>query len=350
MKAFLTAKQSFGLDINLNGIRAMALKQSKNCRQVVGFGSIELNANRVIASLEQDDGFLEAKIQELLTERFIGSIPSPYVTVSIPSAKTFSQSISLPAKAEKNIDNIINLEIEQYIPMPKDLLEIDWEIVERHDEMLEIALSAAPKIMVERVITALRSLKLEPILIEPSANSIARMLEGSEEGELATLIIDLGLTNTDFAVLDQAIKVTSNLTMGGNDFTLEISRKLNISLEKAYQLKVLKGFLKGRQQASITQALTPYMNRIEREAEKIIRYNSERLQGREIEQVLLVGTGSNLAGIAEYLTNSLLLPVRIASPWQSINFDSLDRPRRSSINRYLTVAGVASLDIKQVLG
>ena len=91
------------------------------------------------------------------------------------------------------------------------------------------------------------------------------------------------------------------------------------------------------------------MENILTEINKIVRYNTDRLGGQSIEQVIVVGNGSNIAGLSDFLTNELRLPVRIANPWQDFNFGKLPRPNRVAISRYLTVAGVAWLDPKEVL-
>ena len=64
-------------------------------------------------------------------------------------------------------------------------------------------------------------------MIEPGINSVARVLESTEEGHLPTLIVDIGPASTDIAVLDnRAIRVSGGLGIGGNTFTLEIAKKL----------------------------------------------------------------------------------------------------------------------------
>jgi len=112
---------------------------------------------------------------------------------------------------------------------------------------------------------------------------------------------------------------------------------------------VLNGFSKSDQQAELTEALEPMMDKILNEVNKIVRYNTERLKGKDLEQVIVVGNGSNIAGLSEFLTNRLQLPVRIANPWQDFNFGKLPHPNRIAISRYLTVAGAAWLDTKEVI-
>ncbi len=343
MKNFFKAKTTLALDISMSGLRLLEIDNNKKTTTVRSYGSIELFPDKVEASLENSDGFLEEQLVELIQTKLIGQPSTSYVNVTIPSAKTFSRAIKLPKKVESEINSAVDLEIEQYIPLPKEMLAIDYTITARDKNEIEITIIAAPKTIINRVIEITRSVGLEPVLIEPSIDSIARLLVNDEQGYLKTLIIDIGLTNTDIAVLDNGIRATSSIRVGGNDFTLALAEGLNVSNEKAYQLKVLKGLNKSPQQSKIIAVLDPHIKRILSEINKILRYNDERLGGQKIEQIIITGLGSNLAGIGEYLTNELYLPVRIANPWQYVEFHKIPKPKRVVISRYITATGAALL-------
>ena len=85
------------------------------------------------------------------------------------------------------------------------------------------------------------------------------------------------------------------------------------------------------------------------ETKKVIRYYNERLmKDSKIEQVLIVGGGSNVPGIGEFFTNALIMPSRVASPWQRLNFGSLKEPAKQFRPRYITVAGLASIAPQEI--
>ncbi len=349
MNNFFKAKTIVALDISLNGLRIMEVDNNRKDTVVLAYGSIELYQDKIEHSLENEDNYLEKKLAELVNKNVKGKIKGKYAAISIPASKTFMRTIKMPISVQKDLANAVDLEIEQYVPMPKEFLEIDYEVVSKTKKEIEISMVAAPKVIINRAIDIARSIGLEPILIEPSIESIARILIKSEQGHLNTLIMDIGLTNVDLGILNQEIRATSSVEIGGNDFTLAIKDALNISSEKAYQLKVLKGFNKSSRQEKISKALTPLMDKIEREIKKTIRYNDERLQGKPIEQVIITGPGSNLAGIGEYFTNKLMIPVRIANPWQNVRFRKINPPKRITVSRYLTVSGLSNIKAKEIV-
>ena len=79
-----------------------------------------------------------------------------------------------------------------------------------------------------------------------------------------------------------------------------------------------------------------------------MRYYEERIKGMKVEQLIIVGGGSNIPGIGEFFTNNLVIPARVASPWQSLNFGKLPQPAKQLKPRYITVAGIASLTKEEI--
>lgn len=347
-KLFYKDKPIIGLDISQTGIKVMAIDPKKWL--VLGYGSVDLDPAKVQKSLDSSDGYLTENITSLLGEKLVGSLPSNHVVLGVPTSRTFSRTFTIPASSENKLADAIEIEVDQYIPIPIGSLYVDYEIISRTKDELTVIMSAVPKTLVDNCTTALSGAGLQPIMIEPSINSVARVLEATEEGHLTTLIIDIGPASTDIAVLDgSAIRVSGGLGIGGNTFTLDIAKKMNVALENAHQLKVLNGLSAGPRQAKITAALQPSLQRILSEVRKVIRYYNERLtDDRKIEQVLVVGGGSNVPGIGDFFTNELLMPARVASPWQKLDFGTLPQPSKQFRPRYIAVAGLASINEKDV--
>jgi len=342
-KLFYKDKPIIGLDISQTGIKVMAIDPEKWL--VLGYGSADLDPVKIQKSLEGGDEYLGNNLRSLLADAVVGTLPSTHTVIGIPTSRTFSRTFNLPAKAEKNLADAVEIEVNQYIPIPLSSLYIDYEIIERTKEQLTAVMAAIPKTLVDNVLAAATEAGLDPVMVEPGVNAVARLLEATEEGHLTTLIVDIGPASTDIAVLDQgAIRISGGLGIGGNTFTLDIAKKLSVTLENAHQLKVLNGINAGPRQAQLVRALTPSLERITAEIRKVMRYYSERVtDGHKIEQLLVVGSGSNVPGLGDYFTNDLVMAARPASPWQRLDFGQLPQPHKQFRPRYITVAGLASV-------
>lgn len=316
---------------------------------VEGYGSIDLDPAKmqdILAATDPEDTYLADNISALLDKNLAGRLPSNHTVISVPTSRSFSRMFSLPVSQEKNLADAVEVEVSQYIPVPMSSLYVDYEVVERTKENIQVTMSAVPKVIVDVCIDACRAANLRPVMVEPSINAVARLLEATEEGHLSTLIVDIGQASTDVAVLvKSAIRVSGGLNIGGNTFTLDIAKKLNITLDNAHQLKVINGLNPSPRQAKILSSIKPSLQQIVTEIRKVIRYYSERIsESDKIEQVLVVGAGSNMPGIGDYFTNELIMPARVASPWQKLDFGKLPSPSKQFRPRYITVAGLASVD------
>jgi len=343
-KLFYTDKPIIGLDISNTGIKVMAIDIKRWL--VLGYGSIDLEPNKVKESLEGDSSYLADNIQLLIKEKLIGSLPSNHVAVSVPTTRSYSRTFNLPKGVEKKLKDAVGLEVDQYIPVPASTLYIDYQIIERNKKEVTVLMSAVPRTIVDKCVAAAENAGLIVSIVEPGMSAVARLLTSTEDGQLPSIIVDIGPASTDIAVLDGGeIRVTSGLTIGGNTLTLDIAKKLAITLENAHQLKVLNGLNAGPRQEKIRSSIEPSLQQIVTEIRKVVRYYNERISDdRKLEQLLVVGSGSNMPGIGEYFTNELVMPARVASPWQKLDFGKLPEPARQFRPRYITVAGLASIN------
>lgn len=338
---FLSSKTLVGIDISPTYIKLMSVDTKRWL--VTAYGSISVDPQQLQESLTGSSPYLADMIKEMITKGVVGRISSNHAVVCIPTNRTYSRSIRVPREAAKKLDEAIRLEAEQYIPVSLSDLNLSYQVIEKTDDHIDALMSAAQKKIVDNVISACETAGFMVLMVEPSINSVARLITLTEEGHLPTVIVDIGAATTDIAILDKQIRATASVQVGGNTFTYDISKKLAITLENAHQLKVTSGLNVGVKQAKVRAALKPSLEQITTEIRKIIRYYNERIiQDKKIEQIIVVGGGANVPGLGDFITNELTMPARIASPWQVLDFGRLPQPSKQFKPRYITVAGLAS--------
>ncbi len=341
-KLFYKDKPPIGLDISSTDMKIMSVDTANQF--VTGYGVIDLDPLQIKKAFDEDNDYLFQNLQTLLERKLVGNLISDQVVLGIPTSRTFSRTFTVPANAEKTLADAVALEVGQYIPLPMSLLYVDYEIIERNNDVITVIMSAVPRKLVDNALAACEAVGLSIVMVEPAINAVARVLKTTEEGYLPTVIVDIGAANTDIAILDGSVRITGGITTGSNTFTLDIAKKLGVTLENAHQLKVLNGLASGPKQAKLTAALRPSLRGIITETRKVIRYYNERLSNnRRLEQVLVVGSGSNVPGIGEFFTNELVMPARTANPWQDLNFGELPQPAKQFRSRYISVAGLANV-------
>lgn len=348
IKLFHTDKAIAGLDISTTGIKVMAIDPKK--MSVLGYGSIDLDPAKVQNSILQGDDYLAEGLKQLLKNKLIGHLPSNQVVASAPTSRTYSRTMTVPVSAAASLADAVQLEVEQYIPMAANELSLDYQVIEKSPNDMTVLVSAVPQRIVTSLLDTCAKAGLEVVMIEPGINAAARLIRLTEEGHLPSMILDIGAATTDLGLLDDgAVRLTGSVAVGGHTFTLRIAEQLKVSLEEAHQLKVHSGLSAGPQRAKLGIALEPLVGQIVSEIRKIIRYYNERIGVKtKIEQVIIVGGGANLPGLGEAITESIMMPARVAEPWLGMNFGHLEPPSRQFRARYITAAGLALVEPKEI--
>lgn len=345
---FYKDKPIFGLEINNTAFKAMTIDSKK--MTVTSYGSIDVDPKKISEAIENDPSYITELLTTLLKDNIHGHLTPKRAVLGIPTIKTFSRTFTLPKKVEKNLKNAVMLEVDQYIPLPSDSLYIDYQVIERTKTNLIVLINAAPKKYIDSIYQAAKKAGIGIVMIMPNINAIARVLNKAENGNLPSVIVDVGAASTDIAILDKGIvRVTGGVAVGGNTFTLNISKKMGVSLENAYQLKVFNGLNAGSRQKSIKKAVEPSLEDITREIRRVMRYYADRVSpDTKFEQLLIVGNGANMPGLGEYMTNELLIAARVAAPWQALEFDKVEEPPKQIKPQLISVAGLACVPPKEI--
>lgn len=340
---FLKKQPIVGLDISHTYLKLMSVDTKHWV--VNGYSSINAEPDKLRESMSGDTTYLSALLKSLVTKNLVGKIPSDQIVVGVPTNITYSRSISLPKAAVKNLEDAVALEASQYIPVPLSELNLSYEVLSETDDAIEVIMSAAPRKIIDNIVSACTEAGLTTVAVRPSINAVARLIKIAEHGDLPTIIVDIGSSDTDVAILNGRVRANSNVQVGSSTLTYAISDKLKVSAENAHQLKVLKGLSRGSKQQQIYGALDGPLSQIIAEIHKIIRYYTERINSSErIEQVIIVGSGSDTPGIGEYFTDKLIMPARVANPWLKLNFGSIPQPAKQFRPRYIAVIGLAATD------
>ena len=347
---FYHDKPVFGLDIGFSSLKVMQLDHKGTDRDVTGYGVARFNPAAITDGVITDPEVVAAAIFELFDKNLVGEITTRRVAVSIPASRTFNRTMTLPPMKKSEIDEAVRLEAEQYIPMPIDELYMDDStILQSADKGTELLAVAVPKRIIDSYIVLLNLLGLEPVTMETTISAASRLFVQAEQSDVPAVLIDLGSLASDLTVYDKTLIVTGTVPGGGDSFTSIIADTLRVSKEEAHVIKTKYGLGLSKKQQEITTALTPILEQLGKEIRRMIRYYEERTDtDRKIGQVVTMGGGANMPGLSEYLTNSLRLPVRMCDPWQHLNFDGLQPPTSAEKSMYVTTAGLALINPKEI--
>ncbi len=345
-KYFYKDKELFGLDIGFKSVKVMQVKFEGKHRQLIGYGFNPFKSEVIKDSVIVDFETLAGAIRELFDKKIVGEITTRRVAMSIPTSSTYTRTFNLPNLSDEEIEQAINLEAEQYIPLPRDDLYIDYDIISRTKENIEVSAVGVPRKVVDSYLDLCNILDLEPVMFDSSINAASRLFEQQKATkDIPAVLMDFGSISADISIHDKTNVVSSTLPAGGDTFTEAIAAKLKVNHEEAHIIKTKYGLGKSKKQGQIIEALQPELDKIVREVRRMVRYYEDRSETKsKIGQVVSIGGGANMPGLSDYLTNMLRIPVRAYDPWQEIDSDKRKAPSNNEKSLYVTAAGLAFIN------
>jgi type IV pilus assembly protein PilM len=317
--------------------------------RVLGYGTATFDSSANEDGVIVKPQLIAEATKKMFKQDFHGKLTTRKAVIAIPSRRSFSRSMQLPLLSGNELQQAVELEIEQYIPVPLKDLYIDYAVTYRKEDSMELFAVAVPRAIVDSYLKLAEVMGMEPILIETTAASAGRLFSYDANSDVSTVIIDFGSLTADIAIYNKTTLVTGTVPAGGLVFTRLIKDKLHVSEAEAGFIKTKYGLSVSKKQKEIADALAPALQKIVTEIRRMSRYYEERYGSEHnISQVVILGGGANMPGLGDYLTNVLRMPVRAYNPWNMLNYEGLEAPSGPDRLMYATVAGLSLLDPSEV--
>jgi len=346
---YIKDKPIFGFDIGHSSLKVMQLDASHGKPRVVGYGTTTFEDGAVEDGVIANPEVIAKSTLNLFKNRLIGDITSRRVVMAIPSYRSYSRSIQLPNLKPSELNEAVRLEVEQYTPVSIDELYVDYTLTNKTEDSNEVFAVAIPKKIVDSYLTLTSLLNLELVLIETTMAAAARLFSRDPHSDIATVIIDFGSASSDVSIFRGNVLVTGTVPAGGLVFTKSIADTLKVSESEAMTIKNRYGLATSKRQKEIAGALQPILSQLAREIRRMIRYYEDRYgNDHPIGQIIALGGGANMPGLADHLTSELRLPVRTYDPWNYIDSHRLQEPAMADHPMFATVAGLSLVNPHEV--
>jgi type IV pilus assembly protein PilM len=125
---FYQDKRVFGLDIGLSSLKVMQIDTEHKKHTVTGYGVTSFDSSVFTDGILTDPEGLAKIAYDLFDKHLIGDITTRRTIIAIPASKTFTRSMTLPKLKTKDLAAAVQLEAEQYIPVPIDELYLDHSV------------------------------------------------------------------------------------------------------------------------------------------------------------------------------------------------------------------------------
>src|SRR5258708_6380330 len=191
------------IDLGSFSVKAVQGKPGKTIQVTRAFETP--NPTEVAAATDEATA---EKLTELIKNVFTDHrLATTDVHLSLPETLVSTKVISIPPLSDAELATAIQWQAEQYIPIPKDELSLEYQVLYRPDRrekdtQMRVLLVGARKSVIEKYTDLFLRVGIEPTVLETQTLSLFRSLEFSLE-DPPTLIIDMGATSTHLATVHQ---------------------------------------------------------------------------------------------------------------------------------------------------
>lgn len=312
----MAAQGYFGLDIGTSTIKVVQLEKTPSALRIVSAGFASSEGKKIFSEADLDRDELAKIIDKLIGA---SGISSNKVVSALPESQIFTRVIEMPFLNEKELSSAIQWEAEQYIPIPRAEVVLDFQVLsapvkKEQTAKMEVLLVAAPKMLVEKHLTLLKNAGLESVAIDTEVMAMTRTL--TDKVSPPTAVVSLGAYTTDIFITQLGtLSLTRSISSGGEAMTKAISEELSFDRDQSEEYKKTYGLLPDQLEGKIAHTIKPVFDIVISEIKKLIlSYESKKGQD-QVRRLLLVGGGSKMPGVVEFLAEEIDLEVVVGDPW-----------------------------------
>jgi type IV pilus assembly protein PilM len=325
------SKLALGLDIGSSAVKMILLKEVRRrgavSFQLQSFGTKPLPPEAIVDGALMNSTAIVQAIQELVAEL---RIKHKEVSIGVSGHSVIIKKISLPRMSQEELDESIQWEAEQYIPFDVKDVNIDtFPLSTGNDQtgQMDVLLVAAKKDMINDYTSVVTEAGLQPVIVDVDAFAVQNCFEANYElpaGETVVLI-NAGASVVNINILANGVTTfTRDVTIGGNQFTEEIQKQLNVSYDEAEALKI--GGNRADADAVVPQeverVLSSVAEQMAGEIQRSLDFYASTAADSHIAKVFLSGGTAKIPALFKTIEQRVGVPVEILNPFKNIEIDN----------------------------
>lgn len=274
---------------------------------------VDLYSDGIIYDMEQLNYLINNSLKQY-------EISTKDVTLVINSSRIITRAITIPKVSHEEIKSILQFQVSDYIPIePEDYIVqylVTGKFLENNVERLKLLLISIPKDMVEAHLNLVKTMELNPHILDFQGNTITKLINYNEIindkypiDNTTIASIDLAYDTTNITISKNGnIEISRVLDMGLSHILEDLSRKLNISPQEIERYLTnnsnLNEFIEpGNQEFNMEEILLNSFVSILEDAEIVFRYHINRDISNSIDLILLLGQFNGFRGSEEFITD-----------------------------------------------
>lgn len=248
-------------------------------------------------------------------------ITTKNIALGLPAGKTYTAIIEVPNAPEKELENTIKYELDQYIPMAIEEAKVDYVLLgtsPNDPAKAEVLVSSTANDYAETRMEMVETLGLNVVAQEPEPIAMARALTPIGIND-ARLIIDLGERSADLVmVYNGAPRLVRSIPGGLQLLVKTVASTLSVREDQARQFILKFGLAQDKLDGQVFNALDSTLENFATELSKSVKFFQNKYTNVNVGGIILSGFAGVIPFIAEYIEIKTNVPSIQGNPWQFV--------------------------------
>jgi type IV pilus assembly protein PilM len=336
-------KLAIGLDIGSTSIKLVGLHKQRNRYVLEHFGVKHIPPETIVdGSLMNSFAVIQA-IRELVKEL---RVKRKEVAIGIHGNTVIVKKITVPRMSHFELDETISSGMQQYIPFDAKDVFVDTFIIpgveDEVTDQMDVVLVAAKKEIVNDYMSVVGESGLKPVVVDVDVFAMQNCFHvnyGTEDESDTIALINVGAEVVAINIMRKGIsQFTRDVHIGGQQFTEEIQKQLNISAGEAETLKFSAHEEKTRQQ--IQPSLEKVLEQVAGEIQRSLDFYAGSARDSNFAKVYVSGGAAKTPGLLQAIQERTRTQTELINPFKKIHVDS-KRFRPEFIESMGTLGSVA---------
>jgi len=314
--------QLIGLDIGSRTIKVAQSEEKKNGWVLKKFGMIDIEHGLIEDGAIRNPEAVADAIRQLIKNN---KIKETNVVISIAGFSIIVKNIAVQTMEDKQLQETIKFEAEQYIPFDIEDVNLDFQILgvnESNPSQMNVLLVAAKKEMIEDYVNLVKMAGLNPCVIDVDAFALQNIYEVNYETEGENVaLIDIGANKTTLNILKGNVSVfMRDVSLGCHQINQKISSIAGCSLEEAeslYQTEDSEKISTKDMVEVVSSVVTDWCTEIRR----ALDFFYSTYPDDHIRKIVLSGGGANIKKFRQLLAVETSSEVEIIKPFEHYSVD-----------------------------
>ncbi len=313
-------KKLISIDIGNERIKIAYINKQKKKITVLSSMVIPTPQNSIKDGVINNKEEISAVIRNaLLSEK----IKEKNVVFTISSSKIITREVELPYLKPNKLKNVVRMNAEEYFPVDLTDYCLDYtitDIVESEEgKKAKVIIFAAMTSIVDMYVELADLCKLKVVGVDYTGNSVVSFIR-NENIEGTNLFIDIGAESTMVVIMhNNVVKFSRTIMFGTKIVNDSIMNHFEVDYEEATKISKERQLLNfgNNENTYLTNDVTSGMEQILGGVSRLVDYYSSRNKN-QVEKVYLLGGGSEIYGILEYVDKFFNLKASSLSETKSI--------------------------------